>query len=299
MLGAIIGVILSDKQWYHYKSLKDLGDYYAAMGDLKHARSSYEQAAAAAPDDVDAAIWVGRRFGYLGRFREAIEVYSKALVKHPDSPQLLRHRGHRYLTLRRFHDAVNDLERAQRLVAGKPDVPEPDGLPNAANIPLSTLQSNIRYHLGVASYMLGDYARAADVLRESLESATNDDRWCSEGYWLYLTLRRLGRKADADLLLAPVSKDMQILENFSYQKLLLFFRGEGKAEALLAAARKDPDASAFPTIAYGIAMSRQFAGDAAGARELLEQITSGDNWPSFGYIGAEVDLARAAGRPVR
>jgi len=52
------------------------------------------------PDDPDAAIWLGRRLAYLGRYRDAIETYSEGIEKHPDDARMYRHRGHRYLSVR-------------------------------------------------------------------------------------------------------------------------------------------------------------------------------------------------------
>jgi tetratricopeptide (TPR) repeat protein len=95
------------------------------------------------PNDPDAMIWVGRRLGYLGAYKEAIRVFSEGAARFPKDARFLRHRGHRYITLRCFDDAIRDFEAAAKLVKGQPDEIEPDGLPNAMNIPTSTLQSNI------------------------------------------------------------------------------------------------------------------------------------------------------------
>src|SRR5690606_31905964 len=43
------------------------------------------------PGSVDAAIWLGRRTAYLGRYRDAIAVFSTAIEKHPADPRLYRH----------------------------------------------------------------------------------------------------------------------------------------------------------------------------------------------------------------
>mgnify|MGYP006178114509 CR=1 FL=1 len=59
---------------------------------------------------------------------------------------------------------VADLERAASLVRGRPDEVEPDGAPNRFNIPTSTLQSNIWYHLGLAYYMRGEFGEFIDVV---------------------------------------------------------------------------------------------------------------------------------------
>ena len=73
------------------------------------------------PDDVEAAIWLGRRTAYLGRFTEAIEIYTRAIETHPDEPRLYRHRGHRYITIRKPDLAIKDLQKAAELVEGSPD----------------------------------------------------------------------------------------------------------------------------------------------------------------------------------
>src|SRR5690349_16959693 len=111
------------------------------------------------PDDADALIWVGRRTAYLGRYQEAIEIFSQGIAKHPEDARFYRHRGHRYITVRNLGPAIRDFEKAAALIEGKPDEVEPDGLPNAKNIPTSTLQSNVWYHLGLSYYLQGDFEK--------------------------------------------------------------------------------------------------------------------------------------------
>ena len=123
--------------------------------DLAKAQAEYDRD----PSSADAAIWLGRRLAYLGRFRDAIDAYAKGIARHSDEPRLYRHRGHRYITIRRFDRAIADLSKAAQLVANTPDEIEPDGAPNAKGIPRSTLQSNIWYHLGLAYYLKGDFDR--------------------------------------------------------------------------------------------------------------------------------------------
>jgi hypothetical protein len=102
---------------------------------------------------------VGRRTAYLGRFTDAIAIFSSGLAKYRGDARLYRHRGHRYLTIRHFDRAIGDLLYAVQLTRGKPDQVEPDGQPNAKNIPTSTLQSNIWYHLGWRT-IEGDFRHA-------------------------------------------------------------------------------------------------------------------------------------------
>ena len=117
-------------------------------------------------NNVEAIIWLGRRTAYLAHYKEAIFTFSDGIEQFPTDPRLYRHRGHRYITLRCFDAAIADLEKAAKLIKGKPDEIEPDGLPNARNIPTSTLQSNIWYHLGLAYYLKGDFRRALSAYRE-------------------------------------------------------------------------------------------------------------------------------------
>src|SRR5690606_38564210 len=121
--------------------------------DLARAQAAYD----ATPENADSIIWLGRRLAYLGRYRDAIEVFSRGVALHPDDARMYRHRGHRYITVRKLNDAIRDLERAAELTRNLPDEVEPDGAPNRYNIPTSTLQSNIWYHLALAHYLKHDF----------------------------------------------------------------------------------------------------------------------------------------------
>lgn len=249
--------------------------------------------AEARPGDVEALIWLGRRIAYLGRYREAIDVYTRGLERHPDEPRLLRHRGHRYISLRRFDLAVADLERAARLIAGRPDEVEPDGLPNARNIPVSTLQTNVWYHLGLAYYYLGDLSDLEGgerAFRECLELSKNADMQVATTHWLYMTLRRLGRVGEANELLAPIRTDMDVIENRAYHWLVLMYKGEIPAESILSLAGQDGLDPA--TLGYGVGNWHLYNGRREEAVGAFRQVVASDQWSAFGYIAAEADLKR-------
>ena len=254
--------------------------------ELAEARALWE----ADPRDEANIVWYGRRLAYLGRYQEAIEVYSAGLELHPDSPRLLRHRGHRYISLRRFAQARQDLRRAALLAAHLPYEIEPDGQPNEWNIPRTSLQGNIHYHLALAQYLDGDFAGAARDWRRCLEWGRNDDNVVSSSYWLYLSLRRLGLDREAAAAVEPVSEDMDILENHGYQRLCLLFRGDLSLEELMA--REESDGIQSATLRYGLASWHLLNGERERAAEMLLQIVSEDSWSAFGHIAAEADLAR-------
>ncbi|MFL5581455.1 MAG: PQQ-binding-like beta-propeller repeat protein [Gemmatimonadaceae bacterium] len=248
----------------------------------------------AAPS-ADALIWVGRRTAYLGRYRDAIDVFSDGIRRWPGDARMYRHRGHRRITVRDFDGAISDLTRAAALMEGKPDEVEPDGLPNARGIPTSTLQSNVRYHLGLAHYLKGDFARAlpwyqADV-RRALETR-NADMLVASTHWLYMTLRRLGRAEEAHAALAPISRDMDVIENGAYHRLLLLYEGELPVDSLLAPARGDDPALEDATVGYGVGNWYLYNGDRAAAERVFRRVLSGGQWASFGYVASEAELSR-------
>src|SRR5262245_20582535 len=258
--------------------------------NLREARAAYEHD----PASEDAAIWYGRRLAYLGRFRGAIALYTDGLAKHPGSHRLLRHRGHRYITVREFDRALADLTRAAQLAANAPDAVEPDGEPNEQHQPRSTDKSNIYYHLGLVQYLMGDFD-AADrtfALRAGL-AAYNDDMLVSTTHWRYLAMRRLGRGAQARELLEPINTSMDVVENHSYHRLCLYYKGlVAESEAL----GRAPDGKIDPAAAYGVSMVRWINGDKAGARRLWREILDTTNWGAFGHIAAEAEVAREQGR---
>lgn len=242
------------------------------------------------PDNADAIIWLGRRVAYLGRYRDAIDIFTEGVRKHPEDPRMYRHRGHRYITTRRFDLAVEDLQRAAHLMAGTPDQVEPDGIPNDRNIPLSTLHFNVWYHLGLAHYLRGDFNRAAFGFRNALTVSRNDDSRVSASDWLYMSLRRAGRDAEAAAVLEPIREEMDIVENRAYHRRLLLYKGLLTPEALLETEGLDPVTVA--TQWYGVGSWYLVNGRSEQAEEIFWRVTSAENWTPFAYIAAEADLRR-------
>jgi tetratricopeptide (TPR) repeat protein len=259
-----------------------------ALANLSAQLDEARAALARAPNDPDALIWVGRRLAYLGRYREAIATFTDGVARHPNDPRMLRHRGHRYLTVREFDLAKADLAGAAILVDGRADEIEPDGQPNARNTPTSTLQSNIWYHLGLARYVSGDFAAAAEAYRACLTVSKNPDMQVATTYWAYLTLRRLGHDEEATRLLAPIAADMDIIENHAYHRLLLAYKSASGVDALL-------DGTAGldrATTAYGVGGWHFVSGRKDDAARAWRVAREAGSWASFGAIAAEADLFR-------
>ncbi|NND71933.1 MAG: tetratricopeptide repeat protein [Rhodothermales bacterium] len=247
-------------------------------------------------DNVENHIWFGRRAAYLWRYREAINIFSRALEQFPDEPRLYRHRGHRYITVRDFERAKRDLEYAAKLIEGTEDTVEPDGAPNAAGIPVSTLHTNIWYHLGLTYYLTGRFDDSAEAFQQCLELSTNDDMKVASSDWLYMSLRRSGREMEALAVLDLIDPAVDLLENHSYLKRLSMYKGLTTPDSLLFVDDMEDRALTLATQGYGVGNWYLYQGDSTRALQIFDDVLEGEYWPAFGYIAAEADRVRLTDR---
>jgi tetratricopeptide (TPR) repeat protein len=241
-------------------------------GDLRAAALKLE----GDPESPETIILYGRALASLWRYREAVDVYSRGIAAHPDHAMLHRHRGHRYITLRALDRAVSDLARAAEL----------DGQ-----------DFDIWYHLGLAHFLCGEFALAEPAYRRCRAVCKDDGSVIAVSNWLYLTLRRMGRTAEAAQVLEGVQEGMEPGENGAYHNLLLFYKGK-KSEAELEAAASKSDLD-LATTGYGLACWHLANGDKDKASAYLERILAVPYWPAFGFIAAEAERARADRRSGR
>lgn len=257
----------------------------AAESGLAKAREDFSKA----PDSADAAIWLGRRAAAAGFVREAVEAYTRGIARFPADARFYRHRGHRYVTLREFDKAIADLTKATELIAGKKDEPEPSTA-DPAVMSSETLHYAIYYHLGLAHYLKGDFANAAKVFRQCVAVAKgSDDQTAGSSDWLYMSLRRLDRPAEAAAVLETISPTMAVRDSRQYFDRLLMYKGVYEPEDLL---RAGGDAVSSATYAYAVANWYLYNGRRDEALALMRRIVKGGNWMPFGFIAAEADLAR-------
>lgn len=238
------------------------------------------------PNNADNLIWLGRRTAYLGNYKEAIKIFTEGAEKFPKDARFYRHRGHRFITIRCFDDAIKDFETAAKLVKGKKDEIEPDGLPNARNTPTSTLQSNIFYHLGLAYYLKGDFQNALKAYQNCEKVSKNPDMLVATKHWIYMTLRRLNKTKEAEKSIADIGNNLEIIENDDYYKLVKLYQGKLKAEDLLT---NDANSLSNASLGYGLGNWFLYNGEKEKAAKIFQQITSGNQWASFGFIAAEVE----------
>ncbi len=254
--------------------------------NLAAARAAYQ----ANPEDEESIIWYGRRLAYLSRYQDAIAIFTKGLELHPESAKLLRHRGHRYITLREFERAIADLSRAADLVANRDDEIEPDGAPNAAGIPRSTLKTNIYYHLGLARYLTGAFDAAALEFARCANASTNDDMLVAALNWWILSLKRAEREDEMTTALAWLPKEPKLLENEDYDALIRAYQQRIEPAKFLEGI--EPGTVAFATRGYGAAAFALTSSLNTMAIRTMESIIEHSPWASFGHIAAEADLAR-------
>ena len=239
--------------------------------------------------DAEALIWFGRWTAYKGDMREAIRIFTKGIQKFPEDARFYRHRGHRYISIREFDRAIQDFEKAAALIEGKEDQIEPDGQPNAQNIPVSTLHTNIWYHLGLAYYLKYDLENALEAYHQGIEASTNEDMLVATTHWLYMTLRLLGWDEEAKQALDPIRTEMNVIENMAYHQLCLFYKSEANEDELTGGSYTNimNDAAA-----YGLANWHLYNGRRDQAKSIYQTILEGKVWASFGYIAAEADWVR-------
>ena len=261
----------------------------------EHQIRAVRQAESAYQNDASLAnlIWLGRRQAYLGRYDLAIDTYSEAINKFPDSYEALRHRGHRYITIREFDKAIGDFEKAASLMASEELLTEQDGMPNKENIPLTTVQFNVWYHLGLAHYLKEDYQKALSAYEECMEVSNNDDLLVATLDWKYMTMKKLGKDREADHLLSKVTEDMNIIENDAYYYRLLMYKGVIDPEELI---QEDITSESgrlqYVTQGYGLGNHYLRQDKVQEATETFLNVMKTNYWAAFGYIASEMELAR-------
>lgn len=237
-------------------------------------------------------IWIGRREAYLGRYDLAIRTFTKAFNEFPDAYEALRHRGHRFISIREFDRAIEDLQMASELMVGSSIQIEQDGMPNRLNIPLSNVQFNVWYHLGLAHYLKRDWQRAVEAYKRCLEVSDNDDLIVATLDWYYMALVKLGSNEEADQIIKLVQPDMEIIENDAYFKRILMYKGELNPDALLSVeSSADDQKLQYVTQGYGLGNYFLMQGDTVKAREVFGNVIKTGYWSAFGYIASEMELS--------
>jgi tetratricopeptide (TPR) repeat protein len=240
---------------------------------------------AADPKNVSLVLALSQAQAGRRQYREAVATCTKGLAFAPKSADLYIERGHREVGLREFASAQRDLEHAAALDPKKLDA---------------------FYHLGLAHYFQGQFGAAAESFREALALAQNNDSVIDCTNWLYVSLRRAGKTAEAARALRRITPDVKNKEPhlLFYLRLERFYQGALTEQAVLPPKPADPNDTeaelSFDTVTYGVGNWRFYNNhDAKGAAELFRQVVSGNAWNAWGFVGAETDLVHLGGSQMR
>lgn len=219
------------------------------------------------PRNIDRILALGAAQSGVRQFREAIATYSRGLAIDPNNAMLLRWRGHRHLSVRAFDQAMADLTRGAAID--------------------STIYG-IWYHLGVVKFVRGDFAGAADAFARALPRAPDPGELAGSTDWLWMSLARAGRSAEARAHLDRRTDSLKT--TVAYAQRLRLYRGEIGPEQVLTPA--DSADVQLATLAFGIGNWYLVKGDTAQARRWFEQSVQSGGWPGFGFIVSEAELRR-------
>jgi tetratricopeptide (TPR) repeat protein len=242
------------------------GVTYVAQSDTG-AIARAEAALSADPRNVDRIIQLGVAQSGARQFREAIQTFTRGLEIAPEHPLLYRWRGHRYLSVREFDKAMQDLTRGAQID--------------------STIYG-IWYHLGVVRYARGNFTGAAEAFARALPRAPDAGELAGSVDWLWMSLSRAGRTAEA-LALLQRRPDSLTTTN-AYARRLKLYRGEISPDQVLTPA--DSGDVNIATLAYGVGNWHLLRGDTARARSWFERSVQSGGWPAFGFIISEAELQR-------
>jgi tetratricopeptide (TPR) repeat protein len=152
--------------------------------DSAKALSFADRAVALAPNDSEAHLVRCRALAGLRRYEDAVAACSDSLRLKPDNIDALRDRGHFALNLGRIEPALSDLRRAESMTKS---------------------DRGVYYHLGMAYYLRHDFPSAAKAYEGCVRNSPDDSLRVECEAWLYPSLRRAGRDADARALLNAIA----------------------------------------------------------------------------------------------
>jgi hypothetical protein len=268
-----------------------LGKPLFANSDPKGTVAAADKRLAEDPDNLDLLLAAARARDVILRFDESIPLYTKGLSRAPNDVRFLRFRGHRYISTRRFADAVKDLEQARRRA--------PDSF-------------DVMYHLALAYYLQGEFVKAAETYGACLNmpasratgrlpagwrscAGLDDDSKIAIGNWYYAAMRRGGRHRQAAQLLERFHEKMDVKDNSSYLKALLYYKGEKKESDVFVPS--ELQGNQLVTLGYPIGNFALINGDKAKACSMFEKLLEDRNWAAFGFIAAEVEIAQRRSCP--
>ncbi len=268
MVRALIAIVVSataaSAQTVQYRS--PAGVEYRSEPDTGPVARA-QAALSADPKNVERFIQLGVAQSGARQFREAIQTFTRAMAIEPNNAMLYRWRGHRYLSVRELDKAQADL---------------------AKGLKLDSTNYGILYHLGIVRFARGDFAGAAQLFARAQPRAPDAGELAGSTDWLWMSLMRAGRKADAEAMLARRPDSLPV--DNAYARRLKLYRGEIAPDSVITSA--DTADVQAATLAYGLGDWYLVRGDTARAKTYFERSVKSGGWPGFGFIMSEVEIRR-------
>jgi Flp pilus assembly protein TadD len=246
------------------------GNEFLKNNDNEKALAAFERAISLDPKNAAFHLQKCRTLAALRRHSEAIPACTESLRLSPNNSEALRDRGHYYLNLGKVDLGMADLEKAESLV--KDD-------------------RVIYYHLGLAHYLKGDFAAAAKAYEGCLANSGDDATKIECSAWLYPSLRRAGREADAKKLLDSIQVTSLPGHPGNYLDRILLFKGL-KTEDEVAKTMPFEDGLSESTVGYSIGLWHLLSGRRDRARAYFEKAVATNYTISWGYRASEAELKR-------
>lgn len=237
----------------------------ADTGPIARAKAALE----ADPRNVQRFIALGVAQSGARQFREAIETFTRGLAIAPNEPMLYRWRGHRNLSVREFDMALADLMHGYQL---------------------DSTNYGILYHLGVLRYLTGDFTAASALFAKAQRRAPDGGELAGSTDWLWMSLSRAGRAAEATAMLARRPDTLPTPPGYAYVSRLKLYRGEIAPDALVSPS--DTADVQVATLNYGLGNWYLIQGDTTKATAAFERSVSSGGWPGFGFMVSEAELRR-------
>lgn len=257
---------------------------FYALPDSQGAVAAAKQKLDADPKNLELLRALEQEQVKVWQYREALETCARGLQIAPQTAAFYVERGHREVALQRFAETIADMHRA---------------------IELDPSIGDIYYHLGLAHYFRGEFDQAAEAFGKSVKIAQSKGADALDGVtnstnWYYVALRRAGKKDEAAKALEAVGPEVTTKDPHSqvYLNLVRFYQGKMKdSEVVEPEPPRDghvylePELK-FDTSAYQVGNWYLYNGNPAKARQYFERIAKGGVWITWGYVGAQLELAK-------
>ena len=221
------------------------------------------------PANVNKIIQLGLAQSAVRQYHDAIATFTRGIRIAPTNPLLYRWRGHRYISIGAFDKALTDLERGNKL---------------------DTTNYDIWYHIGVAHFERGEFAKAAAAFTQAQRRAPNDNEIAGSTDWLWMSLARAKRGVDAQKALAPITDSLKITSATAYSQRLRLYRGVIGPDQVVTSS--DTAAVQVATLSFGVGNWYLSKGDRANARRWFKRAVDSGGWPAFAFFAAETELRR-------